>query len=437
MDRSEFSELYNNMAKMVGATPIRQQEQDRLADQLTEKEISATYPDILRRLEHTLSLIREKYPDLEPDSNAGGRVWVENLLSDTDRIQKTLASLKKTLSRTIRGEVHSLNSLDSLERLLRSILNGGNVICVPDNLIIGGFMISEKCFGRCYRTCGLGAKSSDPQMSWELFDAASSSENLLMNKHGRIWLGSGEVLIYDQGGKKFFDVVDKLVRVRGHQVGFATAGLIPPNRKLGLEFFESLPQLGIYATDVRITLSFNLFFGFIKTPEDVQTYIDIVKETVDMIDRAGCPFGIIRMSDKENHEQTLEAYAEVEDQINSTIRFNNFESRESVLGVGFATGKDVDKDTDCSNKNRITEHALRTDGSLAINCPGFGQVGSRIGKLTENDVQQMRELMREHDRLFVEEVSSKPGLKCLRHQKWKHGTFRAPKSTRPMLKIRK
>ena len=383
-------------------------------------------------------------------------VWYSDLISRAiltlERLSSADASVHrhagvfvKQLRETISNpNLHDLRQLELPERKLRRLISGkSNSDYSSFELRIRGYSVSEKCLGGCTETCALGATGSDPQMPWGLFDAVTSHPDILSDIFCPVHLGDGEALLYNQNGRKLFDVVDRLVRVCGYAAEITTPGLIPQNRELGLEFLRSLEKLGAYSSDFSIYLSFNLYFGFIRNENDIRRYIQCVLETIEAISRTNCKLYCIVMSDASNEAQTDAAYSQVEPAL---LAYPSFKAPDKFQGgkrnpnaIGFAVGSPKANDISecgCYRNDCERDVILRPDGSLSPFCSYFGHRGSRIGNVLENDGRQLSQLFKEHERRFESEIRHGKDT-CLNHQRWgERGVFTAPKSDRPLVRLR-
>ncbi|MFA6530935.1 MAG: hypothetical protein WCT31_04345 [Candidatus Micrarchaeia archaeon] len=332
-----------------------------------------------------------------------------------------------------------LGELDASERALRRLLADRSANePFQSKLRIQGFSICEQCLGECSSTCAIGANSEGIQMPWGLFDEATSSDEISISTRQPVWLDDGEVLLYSQGGKKLFDAVERLVKFCGCATQLTTAGLIPPNRELGLEFFNSLQNLGAYATDVHINLSFKFYYGFIKSDLDIERYIQCVRETIDAISKSGCNLYIILMADEAIRQKTLDAFEQVKPNLARLQYYlpSTLQCR-SPAQIGNAAGNLAFKESSTDRCQRFCDlkFTIRPDASLTLYCPRFGTRGSRIGNVLENDSGQLYELWRVHNARFIEEIA-RAEHPCLAHQRWQNGTFTAPRSDKPLIRLR-
>lgn len=431
MDFETFKELHTKLASMLGVTVPASFWNSDIARTLSEgHKLAGSDSSIIWFSEMISRAIRD----------------LEQLSFSSASVQRSSSSLVRDIRKIISDfSFFALRNLENPERKLRREISGvGNSEQYTLHLGVQGYSISEKCLGGCRKTCPLKASGADLQMPWELFDAATSSPDIRSELSVPVHLGDGEVLIYNQSGRKLFDVVDRLVRVCGHPVKFTTAGLIPPNRELGLEFFRSLETLGVYSTDVTITLSFNLYFGFIKNEKDIENYVRCVAETVEAISRTGAKLYVILMSDVTNRERTNAAYSAIEPLLLAYYNFGaNYveQNRRIPNAIGFAEGMKGAKkisDRHCNRIERdigVTGFILRADGSLSPLCNKFGTRGSRIGNVTVNDIAQISDLYVEHEKIFAAEICTAPAT-CRAHQKWANGVFTAPRSDKPLIRLR-
>jgi hypothetical protein len=429
MEYGEFERAVSSIANTVGAA-IGEGEAECAFEEVGGQEggnFGAS--GVLKRVEHTLGRVRARYPAIQPQENMGGINW-ESLPME-QRIRGLLGGIKMMFSRV---NTLQIGSLDALERKLRACLSGRGWSADENQLVIERFNLSEKCLGGCRRTCGISARASDPQMPWELFEGMIESGNVYINPHRTVWLGDGEVLIYPH----LFEAVERLVRDCGCKVEFTTAGLIPPNRALGRRFFEQLSEFGAYSSDVSITVSFNFLFGFIKNQSNVVEYIECVRETLGWIEKAGCALGATVLAPRNDAYGTMEAYGRMEPEFKRIPGFPKPDKREGISKIGdaYASGMGIEDEGNkvCYSGCRGRQ-GLRPDGSLTIECGGFGKRGTSIGDVRINSVGQIRNLWREHDMRFREEILRAPGDKCLLHQRWGNGKFRARPSKNPVVRI--
>lgn len=431
MEYGEFERAVRSIANSVGAA-IGNGEEVQCAFEEVAEQAGGNFraSGVLRRVEHTLGRVRESYPEIRPRQNMEGINWKS--FSVEQRIRGLLGGIKMLFSRV---NTLQIGSLDAIERRLRACLSGRRWNAEENQLVIESFSLSEKCLGGCSRTCGINAKASDPQMPWELFEAAIESDGIYINPHGKMWLGDGEVLIYPH----LFDAVERLVRDCGCEVKFTTAGLIPPNRGMGRRFFERLSEFGPYASDVSITVSFNFLFGFLKNAANIGEYVKCVQETLGWIEKSGCGLGAFVLAPENDPHRTIAAYRQMEPEFRKIPGFSRSDIREGIVRIGAAhasgTGTEEHGRKVCYSGDGGL-WGLRPDGSLTVECGGFGNRGSSVGDITQNSVGQIRNLWKRHDELFKKEILRDPRYKCLLHQRWKNGRFTARPSKNPVVRLR-
>ncbi len=435
MQRGELEGILHEIAQGLGSAMPNPESIGTLFEAIgtNEQKGDVGVPCTLRRLRQTINGIRGKHPDIKPEGKVPGKILGE--LSREEEIAVCLGRIRDILSGiSFRGA----NMIGGTERRLRRLLSGRGEPGKKGKIEIVGFNLSEKCLGGCRGTCGISARASDPQMSWELFEGALDSEGLYVNPLKTIWLGDGELLLYP----KLFEAVERLIKDCGYRVKFTTAGLIPQNRERGIEFFGRLPELGAYASDLKITISFNLLFGFIRNKEDVGRYMGCVEETLHWIGQSGAHLeGALLLVPKNDGLGTIEAYNRVEKGIAGMYGFSEMQQRKGLLKIGDALdsgrGTREDKGTQCEQM-KSWGYGLRADGGLTTGCRGFGKRSSCIGNLTTNDLGQMRELIAGHNKRFFDDIVRGGRGKCSLHQRWgDRGRFTAPKSDNPVIRLKR
>jgi hypothetical protein len=434
MRKEELEGVLHDIAQNVGAAMPHPESIGNLLGRIggDEKRGDISVPGTLRRLRQTIRGLCRSYPHIKPNSDRPGKI--PGGLPREEDIAVSLGEIRDIVPGI---SYWMATQIDNAERHLRRLLSGRGEPCKKGRIEIVGFDISEKCLGGCRGTCGISARAGDPQMPWELFEGALDSEGIYIDPSKVIWLGDGEVLLYP----KLFEAVERLIKDCGYKVKFTTAGLIPQNRERGIEFFRKLQELGAYASDLKITISFNLLFGFIRNEADVGKYMGCIEETLHWIRQGGAHLRHALLLVPEQDELgTLEAYKRMEPGITGMYGFSEMQCRNGILRVGdaleFGKGTREDKSTQCEHMKSWGQ-GLRSNGSITTGCRGFGKRSSRIGNLAANGMGQMRELIAEHNRRFFKDIVRGGKGKCYLHQRWKRGRLAAPKSDNPVIRLKR
>jgi sulfatase maturation enzyme AslB (radical SAM superfamily) len=299
-------------------------------------------------------------------------------------------------------------------------------------LPVSGLNISERCHLNC-SYCSFDIKPNGSLMSWDLFQAVVHSPQVYLVRNKEIQIGDGEPLIYfdKEHGKTLLDVLKVLICELGLAVSISTAGLMPPNRKLGLEVLRRLPELGERG---RTNLQFFISFTHLREGISVEANDAAMLETLRLLEHHRVIMAPLLPPDVKcspgdfyNLSEDLRVYM-------SRARY--------VVDIGRArtNNPEIKTKTLCrEHPCEATEEAaptflIRANGDVTFDCVRAGYRGTSTGNVYENDAGQMFELHRE----FLSELAnhthkcSRRTDRCEMHRVWNR-PFTAPRSEKPIV----
>ncbi len=312
-------------------------------------------------------------------------------------------------------------------------------------LPIGELVISERCKWNC-PYCGIDAKPDGELMSWELFKQVVKSDQItfeLPNGGKRVFLGDAEVLTWrdEQVKVGLLDIFDVLARVNGLEIQFTTAGLVPPNRKIGLTVLENLNRGGLLLSRLSVVVSFTLMH---KIP--IEKYLECMQETFYLLTNLGVKTEVRIIHNGSNLMQTQEAFNKVPGH-----EFVTSQNPQGVIPCGralmnFTFTPQVIETKQCS---LLVEDivqlrpifAVKPNGGVTIDCGNFGASrGSTLGNVYSNDALGIHLEYGKFLAEFKERSKERPiGVyTCEHHRTWGK-RFTPPVSERPIVprKMRK
>ena len=252
---SQFNRYYSGITEILTGSKnqidertfrrITNAETDLERTNIAEHELWFGLDIILQKLFCSLERLTEKYPNFLMEI-------FQDVVEALERIKEIRDVEHSTLAYSLYYDVKG--RLDELERIIRRITSPVEVFQADGRgtIQLGTLNISERCCAGCDH-CGVDAKPDGNLMELEMLLGILASKKTGI-KENRIYLGDGEVLLHP----RILDIIKTLVGC-GYKVGFTTAGLIPVNRKYGIEALKSLKGLGPYLSDVLVTVSFSFF----------------------------------------------------------------------------------------------------------------------------------------------------------------------------------
>jgi MoaA/NifB/PqqE/SkfB family radical SAM enzyme len=324
------------------------------------------------------------------------------------------------------------------------VVPSGKSIFVGDILPVSNVLITERCLAAC-NYCGIDAKSNGRHMQWELFNAITGSDSIAFLRKQRIYLGDGEVLIYqdEQHAKTLVDVIKMLVFDLDLKVGFTTAGLIGPNREIGLNVLEQLTKFGLeFKKNIHSSLSVNISHPHVNSIEE---YAEQMLETILLLEKFS-QVCLITMSSPETSEKFQRLIGALFERLGrfdklsvSPRSVSPWHGRAILNYSHLRSSKDSEKEDIGSCESLDSKpanlYSIKSNGDVSTGCSGFGIRGTSFGNIFENDARQIHENYRQFLTEFRERVGSEDRRVsvCEAHRTW-NKRYVSPKSDHPVVR---
>ncbi len=277
--------------------------------------------------------------------------------------------------------------------LMREFLNEADF---AHGIPVSGINLVERCLAGC-PFCSIDAKAKGPQMEFGLLESMARNPRISF-PDGIIHLVNGEPLIYSEGGKNLGDAIKTLAEGTNAKINLTTAGLIPVNRKQGLEAFATLSTLG---RETLSRLEVNVSFTLLNLRSmDEKTYIAAIDETFSKLRNLNVPLvGAIVITDSANEDRTMGAFRQFgrkyEPQVSARYvepevgraKLQNYAVPESAQGTKACTYLE-------EGKARLS---IGAGGRVSIGCQKPGANSDTLGNININSVQELKEA---HDRFI-------------------------------------
>ncbi|MBU0591567.1 radical SAM protein [Candidatus Micrarchaeota archaeon] len=281
-----------------------------------------------------------------------------------------------------------MGNLKRLEHYLRNVLFRGNIVIrkpeleMPEKLIFGSINVSERCFAGC-PFCSIDAKASDDVMELQMIRDLLGSDQVYIPQ---VYLGDGEIIIHPD--PQLPRLIKSLIMDYGIEIHIVTAGLLPQNEDIGIDFFEGLEGLGSYAKDLHITASFSLLNPVAN--RDLELYIRCMRKTFEMLEMVKGPeyhtvkIQLVHKGKYDGNEQkrTKEAF----ERARTDLVFDGDYRQPVASGRAAEWGKQGAV-SGCARP----VFRVRANGDITNHCWNSGTRGSTLGNMYENDAAQIRQ----------------------------------------------